>query len=181
MTEQMTAYFHGNIGCQAAVVTAAVSTCTFSSLESGCGAKTRDPGRAQMTVIICSAKCCFHFPSMRWRCCSALRVCFWNLTFMTVLMKVSQHSNWMRLPVTTRPLVTSFQTTGVWLSDTSTHVNIERRQIFTITWLNCIESSLKWSSFWNHYYPFKNYCLLINIGCLKKSILYIDCVIEERE
>lgn len=114
MTEQMTAYFHGNIECQAAVVTAAVSTCTFSSIESGCGARTRDPWRAQMTVIICSAKCCFHFLSMAWRCYSALRVCVWNLTFMTV--DEGEIENWMLLPVTRRSLVISFECFLLWQS-----------------------------------------------------------------
>lgn len=110
MTEQMTAYFHGNIECQAAVVTAAVSTCTFSSIESGCGARTGGPRRAQMTVIICSAKCCFHFLSMAWRCYSALRVCVWNLTFMTV--DEGEIENWMLLPVTRRSLLYHLKSRG---------------------------------------------------------------------
>lgn len=118
MTEQMTAYFHGNIECQAAVVAAAVSTCAFSSIESGCGARTPDRRRAQMTVIICSAKCCFHFLSMAWRCYSALRGCVWNLTFMTV--DEGEIENWMLLPVTWRSLVISLETTGVFFSDRAT-------------------------------------------------------------
>lgn len=118
MTEQMTAYFHGNIECQAAVVAAAVSTCAFSSIESGCGARTPDWRRAQMTVIICSAKCCFHFLSMAWRCYSALRGCVWNLTFMTV--DDGEIENWMLLPVTWRSLVISLETTGVFFSDRAT-------------------------------------------------------------
>lgn len=159
MTEQTTAYFCGNIGWQAVI-----ATCTFSSIESACGARTWDLKRAQMTVIICCAKFSFPFNVMK----SLLLMCVSEISFSWLCGRRWVHHSAGKLDTVSLNVLRSDHKDHGWIilnhcSFMILHFyhtfNTELWQIFIIKWLNFTESTLKCDSLVN--YHFISYCRLL--------------------